>query len=117
MFVTDMRNFRRFIPSGSIDDLSITTELCSFNAAPVGNISIRLTGKSEFSEVTYNGTLLGSQNFSIIILINQNSDLNAEVILTLKADMNPLLKLMAENYITRFLEMMIEEMEKFRDWT
>jgi hypothetical protein len=35
---------------------------------------------------------------------------------TLGADLNPMMKMMAVKPIRQFLEMLIDEMEKFTDW-
>lgn len=115
-FVTDMRNFKRFIPSKSYEDLNISNESCSFKAAPVGSININLVEKDPFSRIKFKGTLLQSQDFSLILGIKEGINKKAEVILTAEARMNPFLKMMAEKYIEKFLEVIIDEMEKFRDW-
>ena len=115
-FVSDMRNFKQFIPSKSIDDLYISRESCSFKAAPVGTININLIEKDPYSRIKYKGTLLQVQDFSMNLDIKEDINKKAEVIMTVEARMNPFLKIMAEKYIEKFLEIIIDEMEKFRDW-
>jgi hypothetical protein len=39
-----------------------------------------------------------------------------EVKVTLTADLNPMMKMMATKPIALFLEILIKEMENFRDW-
>jgi hypothetical protein len=50
--------------------------------------------------------------------LNISDKLNepAEVNVNLSADLNPLMKMMAVKPITQFLEMLIKEMESFREW-
>jgi carbon monoxide dehydrogenase subunit G len=115
-FVTDMRNFKRFIPAKSFEDLIISKESCSFKAAPIGNINIDLVEKNPFSRIKFKGTLLQAQDFSLVLGIREGINEKAEVILTAEARMNPFLKMMAEKYIEKFLEIIVDEMEKFRDW-
>jgi carbon monoxide dehydrogenase subunit G len=115
-FVTDMRNFKQFIPSKSFEDLNISKESCSFKAAPIGSININLVEKDPFSRIKYKGTLLKEQDFSLVLGIKEGSNKKAEVIMSVEARMNPFLKMMAEKYIEKFLEVIIDEMEKFHNW-
>jgi carbon monoxide dehydrogenase subunit G len=115
-FVTDIRNFRQFVPEGTIDELQIDRESCSFNVPPLGNVTMYLHEKEHENKVVYNGTVFQSNEFSLILDINQNTSGKAEVILKLEARLNPLLKMMAAKYIDKFLETLIDEMERFRNW-
>jgi len=115
-FVTDIRNFRQFVPEGTIDDLQIEMDSCSFHVSPLGKVSFSLSEKNPHNKVVYKGTVLQSNDFSLVLDINENSTGRAEVNLNLAAHLNPLLKMMAAKPIGNFLEKMIKEMEKFRDW-
>jgi len=116
-FVTDIRNFRQIIPeSASINKLNIERESCSFNISPLGNVKINLTEKDPHNKVIYNGNVLQSNDFSLILNIKENIAGRAEVHLRLEAHLNPLLKMMATKPIGDFLGKMIDEMEKFKDW-
>ena len=115
-FVTDMRNFKRFVPDGSVDKMDFSRDECSFYVASLGNVIINIDRKSPYSDITYNATLLRIQDLSLVLNINGSSNEKATVVITVSAEMNPFMKLMAEKYITKFLEAIIEEMENFRDW-
>jgi len=115
-FVTDLRNFRQFVPGGTIDDLKVEMESCSFRVSPVGNVSINLSQKEPDKKVVYEGNVMHSNNFSLILDIREDSSGKAVVNLKLAAHMNPLLKMMAAKPIDSFLEKMIDEMERFREW-
>jgi carbon monoxide dehydrogenase subunit G len=115
-FVTDIRNFRQFVPEGSIDDLQIEQDSCSFHISPLGKINFSLAEKKPHNKVVYKGTVLQSNDFSLVLDIMENSTGRAEVNLNLAAHLNPLLKMMAAKPIDNFLEKMIDEMEKFRGW-
>jgi carbon monoxide dehydrogenase subunit G len=116
-FVTDIRNFSQFIPDGaSIDKLNIERESCSFNISPLGNVNINLTEKDPHNKVIYNGNVLQSNDFSLILKIKENIAGKSEVHLRLEAHLNPLLKMMAAKPIGDFLGKMVDEMEKFTGW-
>jgi len=115
-FVTDMRNFKRFVPDGNVDKMDFSRDECSFHVASLGNVIMSIERKSPYSDVTYNATLLKIQDLSLVLYINGGSNEKAKVTITVSAVMNPFMKLMAEKYIIKFLEAIIEEMENFRDW-
>jgi carbon monoxide dehydrogenase subunit G len=115
-FVTDIRNFRQFVPDGNVDDLLINKDSFSFHVAPLGKVKINLVEKEPHTRVVYNGNALQSNDFSLILNIMTGSNGNTEVNLKLAAHLNPILKMMAAKPIDSFLEKLIDEMEKFRGW-
>jgi hypothetical protein len=48
--------------------------------------------------------------------ISDNPAKLAEVRVVLSADLNPVMKMMVSKPIVQFLEMLIHEMESFREW-
>jgi hypothetical protein len=115
-FVTDMRNFDRFIPEGSVSSWQAEKESCRFSVSMIGNVSLRVTSKEKFSRVAYNGNALNKNDFELVLHITDNFTDPAEVRLELNAELNPVMKTVAEKPITQFLEVLIIEMEKFRGW-
>jgi len=103
-FVTDIRNFRQFVPAGTIEDLKVEAESCSFRVSPVGDVRFNLAQREPHKKVVYEGN------------VRENISGKAVVNLRLAAHLNPLLKMMAAKPIAAFLEKMIDEMEKFRGW-
>jgi carbon monoxide dehydrogenase subunit G len=115
-FVTDLRNFERFIPGGTVNDLKIGCDSGSFKAGMLGSVNIRVTERTPHSKVVFSGNALGENNYSLILNIDDTKSNKSEVKLRVIAEMNPMLKMVASDPVRRFLEMMITEMEKFREW-
>jgi hypothetical protein len=115
-FVTDVRNFEQFIPKGSINNWTADKESCSFSVSMLGTVSVRQAEKKEFSKVVFNGDALKKNDFSLTLSISDNLKEPADVIVALSADLNPMMKMMAGKPIIQFLEMLIKEMESFREW-
>lgn len=115
-FVTDIRNFRQFVPPGTIEDLKVEAESCSFRVSPVGDVRFSLSQSEPHKKVVYEGNVLHSNDFSLVLDIMEDISGKAVVNLKLAAHLNPLLKMMAAKPIAAFLEKMIDEMEKFRGW-
>ncbi len=115
-FVTDIRNFEQFIPDGSINNWQSGKETCSFSVSMIGTISVRILKKEPFNKVIFDGDALKKNDFTLILHISERPHHNAEVKVLLEAELNPVLKMMANKPINQFLEMLISEMENFKDW-
>ena len=115
-FVTDIRNFERFIPKGTINNWIAEKEWCSFSVSVLGTVNVRLAEKMKYNKVVFNGDALKKNDFSLVLAISDNNKNPAEVKVTLKADLNPMMKMMAAKPIDQFLQILIKEMENFGGW-
>jgi len=115
-FIADIRNFEQFIPPGNIQNWQATADNCSFQVSPIGSAAIRISEKTPFSSVIYSGDALQKNDFTLVVLISENEKNLTDIRLTLLAELNPVLKMMASGPIEKFLEILISEMEKFDMW-
>jgi len=115
-FVSDIRNFERFIPQESISNWQSDRESCSFSVSMLGTVSIRIAQKEEYCKVIFKGDALKKNDFELVLHILDNINKLADVMVVLNADLNPMLKMMAAKPIAQFLEMLIKEMENFTGW-
>jgi len=115
-FVTDIRNFERFVPRGTINDWHAEKESCSFSVSMLGTVSLRLAGKEMYNKVVYAGDALKKNDFTLELNISGIGENPVKVKVLLNAELNPMMKMIATKPISQFLEMLISEMEKFREW-
>jgi carbon monoxide dehydrogenase subunit G len=115
-FVSDPRNFERFIPVDKVSGWSADRDSCSFNVPMAGKVSARIAESEPFSRVVFSGDALNDTNFSVSLLLHAGGEAETEVRVILEAGLNPLLKMVAHKPIIEFLEVLIREIENFRDW-
>lgn len=115
-FARDLRNLKRFIPSGSFSDIDFRQDTCSFRADPIGTISFRLGEQVLFEKIVFSGNALMQNDFAMTLFLQETSGKNSEIKLTFEAEMNPFLKMAASEPLKRFLETIADEMEKFDGW-
>jgi hypothetical protein len=115
-FITDLRNFERFAPKGTINNWKAEKEFCSFSVSMLGTVTVVLAEKEKYSKVIFKGDALKKNDFSLTLYITDNVKNPADVKVMLSADLNPVMKMMAAKPINQFLETLINEMESFRDW-
>jgi hypothetical protein len=115
-FITDIRNFERFIKDGTLSNWNAEKEFCSFSVTMLGTVTVRIVEKEEFGKVVYEGDALKKSDFSLEIHMIDNINNKADINIVLSADLNPVMKIMAKKPIEQFLGRLIDEMEKFRAW-
>lgn len=115
-FITDLRNFSRFAKEGTISNWHAEKESCSFTVSMLGTVSVRLIENANSSRVVYQGDALSKNDFTISVNISGEHPETAEVNLSLSASLNPVMKMMADKPIRQFIDILIQEIESFRDW-
>jgi carbon monoxide dehydrogenase subunit G len=114
-FLTDIRNFERFIPKGNFSDIITDKDSC-FNVSMIGKVNIHIKDKTEFREVVFSGTTLQVNEFSLVVKFHDTESGQSDVRLSALAALSPFLKMIVSEPINKFLETIIAEMEKFRGW-
>jgi carbon monoxide dehydrogenase subunit G len=115
-FLTDLRNLKRFIPGNTISDLAIEVDSCSFRVDILGMVRIHISEKDRPGKIVYSGIVPQIKDFSMSVDIRDNPPGNSEAKLYIRAEINPFLKMMAAEPVSKVLGKIIDEMEKFRDW-
>jgi hypothetical protein len=115
-FVSDIRNFERFIPQEPVSNWQSDRDSCSFSVSMLGTVSIHIVQKEEFCKVVFKGDALKKNDFELVLHILENINKIVDVKVVLNAELNPMMKMIAAKPIAQFLEMLISEMENFRGW-
>ena len=115
-FVSDIRNFKRFLPEDKFSDISIEKESCSFTVSMMGKVEVSVSEKREFSRVGFSGSAMQINEFSIVLDIRNGDNERSLADISVSAHLNPFLKMLAADPISRFLETLVAEMEKYNGW-
>lgn len=114
--VTDFRNFQQFLPEEQVSDWQADAESCSFQLSGMGKAGLRIIEKEPYATVKITGEGMSSLEFFLWIQLKEVAECDTRVKLTLKADLNPMLKMMAAKPIKQFLEMLVSRMESYTDY-
>ena len=115
-FVTDIRNFERFVPENNRATLEAGQDSCTIRVDMLGNVKVRIAESIRPRKVVFEGNAPQVNDFSLKLDISAAPSGMAEVKVTLLAELNPLLKMMAAGPARQLLETLVNEMEKFKDW-
>ncbi|MFN8240848.1 MAG: hypothetical protein U0X39_08865 [Bacteroidales bacterium] len=115
-FITDIRNFRQFIPDGAVENWDATAAGCSMSVPPVGNVSVSISSSNPHDHVKYDGASSQVPYFSIDVFIAAEENGKSKTTLVLLADMNPFIKVIAAGPVKRMLDTLCERMEHYTGW-
>jgi carbon monoxide dehydrogenase subunit G len=115
-FITDIRNFGRFMPAEVIKNWQADETSCRFVISGLGDLKLNISEKEPFSLVKFGGNALMTIDFILSALISDKGNGSGKVTLVMEAQLNPLMKMMASGPIENFLETLVNEMEKFENW-
>ena len=115
-FITDLRNFGRFINEETITNWKADKDSCSFSVAMLGTVSVRMLEKEAGKLVVYQGDALSMNDFKINVFLSDSPEGRADIRLKLTAILNPMMKMIADKPINEFMEILMNEIENFRDW-
>ena len=115
-FATDIRNFEQFISAESFSNLKADKDSLSFQANMLGTVNLTIAEKEAYYKIVYRGENQRVNDFLLIIEISNSESGNALVIITLKAELNPMLKMLATAPVNRFIDLLCNKMEEYRGW-
>jgi len=111
-----MRNFKQFLPGDKIENWEASMEACSFEMFPVGKARLSIVETEKNSMVKYGGDGLNGTQFFLWVQIKEASVDDTRVKLTIKADINPVIRAMAQKPINDFLEKLVVGVESYDAW-
>jgi len=111
-WLSDFRNFSGLIPADKIKNWQATADECHFTVDMVGDTGLKIVEKEEAKLIKI--TTIGDNpyNFFFWIQLKEVAPYDTRIKLTLKLDLNPMLRMMAAKPIQNFLDSLIDQMEK-----
>ena len=115
-FVSDIRNFSRFVPAGSVTNWVADADSCSFEVSPMGFAQVRITERTAPKLVKFEGVALQNTNFRLWVQMSECNHSETKFRIVAKAELNQFYKLLATKPINDFLERLVDQIEKFEGW-
>ena len=114
-FLDNFNNFEKLLPD-QVTNWQSTKNNCSFTIQGMANLKLLKGSKTEFNYLSYNSEGKSPFELSLHFYLNNKSETNTDTQLIFKADLNPVLKMMAsrplQNLVNIIIEKLKEEMEK-----
>lgn len=111
-FLGNFNNFRQFIPADKVNDFESSEDHCRFSVPGVGQVGLRIIEREPNKTIKVAGEGMGNQQFNLWIQLKEMAADDTRIKLTMKADMNPMIKMMASKPLQNFLDKLVETIEK-----
>ncbi len=112
-FLSDFNNFKHIIPEDKVNEWKSDPESCSFKVSGVGDVGLKMVEKEPYDLIKITGNGLANVEFFLWIQLKKVSENDTRVKITMKADLNPMLKMAASKPMNSFLEIVVNYMENF----
>ena len=111
-FLSDFNNFKQFVPEDKLENYQSGEDHCKFSVQGMGEVCLKIIEKEPCKTIKVTGEGMANQNFFLWIQLKQLEETDTRVKLTIKADLNPMLKMMASKPIQLFLDKLVDAIEK-----
>jgi carbon monoxide dehydrogenase subunit G len=113
-FLSDFRNFARFIPNDKIKNWNATSDSCNFEIAGIGKAGLKLVEKvpKSYIKISSEGSI--PVNLMLSLNINYIDANTSELKLTVEPDASPIMLTMIKSTLQNFVDMLIDHVENLR---
>jgi hypothetical protein len=114
-FVSDFRNFNKFIPEEAVSDWEASEEQCMFKMDLLGKVELKIIEKEPFKLVKIVSNPDVSQyNFNLWIQIKSVGPRESKIKVTIEPLINAIMLGMVKSHLKKFVDSLVEEVEKFK---
>jgi carbon monoxide dehydrogenase subunit G len=114
LLLSDFSNLGSFVPHDQVSDFKSDADSCNFTVANVGKFGMRIIEREASKLVKITNDESVPFQFFMWIQIKEVSENDSRVKITLKAELNPMLKMVAKKPLTKFVEALIDKIETIR---
>lgn len=111
-FLSNFNNFKQLVPPDKIKEWQSTEDTCHFTVEGIGETGLRIIEKEPNSTIKITGEEGGKFDFYFWIQLKEPAPYNTKIKLTIKADLNPMIKMMASKPLQTFVDTLIDQLEK-----
>lgn len=112
-FLTDFNNFKNLFPADKVSNWKSDENSCSFSVNPIGETGIKIVEKDPFKLVKLKSLENDKFNFTFWVQLKMLEEKDTRIKLTLEADLNPMIQMMAKKPLQEFLDKLIDQLEKY----
>ncbi len=113
--LSDFNNIVKFIPKDQVSDFVSDTDSCSFTINNIGKFGMRIIEREPSKLLKIANDHQVPFSFSMWIQLKEMDTKDTRVKITLRAQLNPLLKAVAQKPLTSFVEALVTKIENIRE--
>lgn len=118
-FLSDIDNFSSLVSGYEVKNFHSEKDSCRFTIDGLGEIGVRVVSREPDNTIKFESEGQAPFSFNLWIQLKEAGDNQTAMKLTLKADLNPMMKMMAQKPLSDGLEIIASELTERlnkRDW-
>ncbi len=112
-FLSDFKNFEQLLPRDRVSNWHSEGESCSFSVNGLGEAGLKIIEKEPWKLIKISGTGQAALNFFLWIQIKEVRPGDSRIRLTIKAEMNQVMGMMARKPLQQFVNLLVDHLEKY----
>ena len=113
-FVSDFRNFNKFIPENKVSNWQAETDNCSFTMDLLGKLSLNIVERLPDKMIKISSDPKFSQyNFNLWIQLKEVAEDDTRIKVTIEPLLTQIMLTMVKGPLKSFVDSLVDEMEKF----
>lgn len=111
-FISDFNAISAVLPSDKVKNWQSSTDSCRFTVDGLGEVGLRISQKEPHTLVQYVGDGKVPFNFYLNVHLAENTDGQTSLHLSVEAQLNPMMKMIASGPIQNFVDKLAEAIAK-----
>jgi len=112
--IADFSNLGMYVPQDKVSAFKSDADSCSFQIEKMGNFGMRIIEREPYKLVKIANDENVPFQFKMWIQLKEVNAQDTRVKVTLKADLNPMLKMVAKKPLTTFVDTLVDRLEQIR---
>jgi carbon monoxide dehydrogenase subunit G len=113
-FLSDFNNFKDLIPEDKIKNWESSADSCRFTIDSIGEAGMQIVEKQPYGLIKVASKVNNKIEFNFWIQLKQTGEKDTRIKLTIKADVNPMLRMIVKKPLQTFLDSIIDRLEKLK---
>lgn len=109
-FVSDINNFNTLVPEGKVRNFETENDRCSFRVDGLGQVGVRVVSREPYKYVKFESEGSVPFRFNMWIDLEDADDSTTIMKLTMKADLNMMMKMVAQKPMEEGLEVIASQL-------
>ncbi len=110
-FIEDFRNFEHLMPE-QVKNYQATRNNCSFEISGMGEVSLEMSERIEFSKVISVSSGSTAVKFELIVNLNTENTGQCGVMVELNAELSAMLAMIAKNPLEYFINTLVSKLKE-----
>jgi hypothetical protein len=112
-FLADFTNFNALISHDRMKNWEATRDTFRFTLDGLGDIGMKIIEREPYGLIKVTGDEKSKFNFNFWIQLKRATEMDTRIKLTIHADINPMVQMMAKKPLQNFLDLLVDQLENY----